>query len=175
MWQGRLKLLVLLIPLFNHTAFEDPLHLFKPIHDKIWSESLSFLTAKMNRDSKIWKHSVFDNNSGAFMIKRVHTDKFAIFWSASLFMNKHTQLPWLAKEPKREVNPSWREVYNSSLLQRQDSATLRGCVHGLFRQKTRAFLFLVKDVRPRWESSLKPTQFKPILPCSHLLLLPWSG
>lgn len=53
----------------NHTTFEEPLHLFKPICGKIWSECLSFLRTKMNRHSKNWKHSVFYNNSGACTVK----------------------------------------------------------------------------------------------------------
>lgn len=179
MWKWRLKLLVLLIPLLNHTTFEDPHHLSKLIRVTIWWENLSFLRTKMNKDSKNWKHSPFCNDSEAFMIKRYidtfDTDTFANFWSASLFMNKHNQLPWPAEESKREANPFWREAYLYSLLEKQDPATLRGYVHGLFMQKTGAFLFLVTDVRPRWESSLKPTQFKLTLPCSHLLLLSWPG
>lgn len=175
MWKGRLKLLVLLIALLNHTTFEDPLHLLKPTSGKILWQCLSFMSTKMNKDSKNWKHNLFYNNSGPFMIKKPYTDTFANFWSSSLFMNKHTQLPWLAEESKRETIPSWREAYHSGLLQRQDPATLRGCIHGVFMQKTGAFLFFMEDVGPRWESSLKPAQFKLRLPCSHILLLPWSN
>jgi len=35
MWKARLKLLALLTSLLKHTAFEDPLHLLKPISGKI--------------------------------------------------------------------------------------------------------------------------------------------
>lgn len=171
MWKGRLKLLVLL----NHTSCEDSLYHFKLICGKIWSDCLSFLRTKMNRGSKNWKHSAFYNNSGAFMIKRPYTETFANFWSASLFMNKHTQLLQLAEESKREANHSWREGYHPSLLWGQDPATLRGRVHGWFMQKTGFLPFLVKDVGPGWESSLSSTQFKLTLPCCHLLLLSWSG
>lgn len=51
MWKGRLKLLALLIVMFWHTTFEDPLHLFKPISGTIMSESPS-LSTRMSGDPK---------------------------------------------------------------------------------------------------------------------------
>lgn len=89
--------------------------------------------------------------------------------------SKHPWLLWLAGVSIWEANLFWREGYHSNVFQRKVPEKLRGYIHGLFTQKTRVLLFSMRHDRPRWQSSLKPTQFKQAFSCPHLLLLLWSG